>query len=258
MSESINKKLDRMLLSLLTLAFAAPMGPGKAAGKGRADFDVKAIVSGEYNATLRVGLGDVQKTYQGALELINGTSSGLLKEVIVTGEGDNVTTEVLHSYNLEVEVLNKTAVDVKLEGSHVVTLAFEVDQDTGSVEARGKTAAGDAITAAIVNGNYFTLSVMRKDAQLFTYSISKKKVTPRVPVWQRLISPAMMLVSMFVSQRMKKMQMAAAPANPEPQGVEYPVDTASDAASAAATVEPESRRDRNEQDGEGAEEPDVE
>lgn len=84
--------------------------------KGRAAFDVKDLVAGEYNATLRVGFGDVQKTYQGALELTNGTSSGLLKEVLITGEGDNVTTEVLHSYKLDIEVLNKTAVDVKLEG----------------------------------------------------------------------------------------------------------------------------------------------
>lgn len=249
-----------MLFSLLALTLAAPMGPGKTAGKGRAAFDVKDFVAGEYNATLRVGFGDVQKTYQGALELTNGTSSGLLKEVLITGEGDNVTTEVLHSYKLDIEVLNKTAVDVKLEGSPAVTLIFEVDQNTGSIEAREKTIAGDAITASIVNGNYFTLSVLRKDAQLFTYSISKKKVAAKVPVWQRLISPAMMLVSMFVSQRMKKMQMATAPTNPEPHGVEYPVDTASDAASAAAEVEPKQTENHDEQDGnaEGTEEPEVE
>lgn len=252
-----------MLLSLFVLALAAPKGPGKAAGKGKADFDVKALVSGEYNTTLRVGLGDVQKTYQGALELANGTSSGLLKEVVVTGEGENATVEVLRSYKLDIEVLNKTAVDVKLEGSHVVTLNFEVNQETGSVEAHGKTAAGDAVTASVVNGNYYTLNVLRKDSRLFTYAISKKKVTPRVPVWQRLISPAMMLVSMFVSQRMKKMQIATAPTNPEPHGVEYPVDSAGDAAAAAAAVEPtpgRAEQHNEQQDGsaEDTKEPDVE
>lgn len=256
-----------MLLSLFVLALAAPKGPGKATGKGKADFDVKSLVSGEYTTTLRVGFGDIQKTFQGALELVNGTSSGLFKEVVIIGEGDNVTTEVIHNYTLYINVLNKTAVDVKLDESHIVTLNFEVNQDTGSIEAQGKTASGDTVIASVINGNYYTLNVLRKDSQLFTYSISKKKVAPKVPIWQRLISPAMMLVSMFVSQRMKKMQMATAPTNPEPHGVDYPVDSTNDAATAAAAVQPEPRQtEQHDGNGEGegegeaeaAEEPDVE
>lgn len=233
----MEKRKMLLVLGLICLAFGFPMGP-KGGPKRRADFNVRELLTGNYTLESSQNFEEPGHRFRLGLTISRGeegapdVSTGILEEVrtVVTKEEDGTekeTVDVVNSRDINIKVINATSVSIEVQGKQWLDLSFTTDEKTGSVSARGKDMTGAPFMVTIVNGHLYTLHRVVKGT-VQTLSIHKHAQPYKPSVWQKMMSPMMMVISMLVSQYMRKQQMQAfpqgAPQQQQQDGVNHPVD----------------------------------
>ncbi|TNJ26765.1 hypothetical protein GMRT_10166 [Giardia muris] len=225
------------VLGLICLVLGFPMGP-KAGAKRRADFNVKELLAGNYTLESSQNFEEPGHRFRLGLTISRGedgapdVSSGVLEEVRTTitkgeDETEKETVDVVKSQNISIKVINATSMSIDVHGKHWLDLSFVTDEKTGSVSARGKDKTGAPFMATIVNSHAYTIHrIVRGTVQ--TLTIHKQAQPYKPSVWQKMMSPMMMIISMLVSQYMRRQQMQALPQGQgqgqQQEGVDHPVD----------------------------------
>lgn len=236
----------------LALAFVAAvlcgpgMGPGKGGAKGGAkgakEFDIKEHLVGNFTLNVTKGLhGESSKTYlcpavlhedkvTCAMELVSYTreeSTDESGEVIV-----EMKKTVLETLPVELVIRSKTAVTAYADGKELATVNFTTNEATRKIQASGVLGGGAQFLAVVLNANAFQVVVESaapgKAGEILVLDAAREAKKATQPVWLKFLSPAMMVFSMFMSNRMKKNMMpkepAAAPAAPAAPGADIPVE----------------------------------